>query len=124
MPEQQIDQYKKLTNVNQGGTFALANGGANGNNSARTSATALQDQYLNDKFARDAEQNYQNNVAGAGQQIEGELGQAANANTQNSSQVLGALSNLYNSPAMNKPGLWGSIFGALGGIGSSIINKF
>lgn len=122
-PTQQLDQYKKFANVNQGGTFALANG-QGGDTGGRTKATDLQGKYLKDRFARDASQNYQNNIAGAGMDIRNALGQAAGAKGQTDANVISALQNLYGSPALNKPSGWGSILGMAGQLGSAAISKW
>lgn len=132
-PAEALDQYKKYANVGQGGTFALAQGNPGG----RSAATGLQGQFLQDRFARDASQNYQNNIANAGSQIQSALGQSSGANLQsqaldlqgqqvnnNLSQgtlgMLGSLSNSY----INKPSIWSSILSAGAGIGAAAINKF
>lgn len=110
MPAEQINQYKKYADVNQGGTFGLANNGG------RSKATALQGQYLKDKFARDAGQNYQNNISDAATNIRGGLAQAAGASSNNASAVTSALGNLYNSIpryAPKKPFDFGSTIGGI-----------
>lgn len=120
-PTEQLDQYKKFANVNQGGTFALAGGGAD--QTGRTNATRLQSKYLSDKFARDASQNYQNNVTNAAGQIQGALGQAAGAKGQTDANVINALSGLLGSQYLNKPSGWGAVLGTIGSIGSSILGN-
>lgn len=122
-PTEQLDQYKKFANVNQGGTFALANG-AGGDMSGRSKATDLQGKYLKDRFARDASQNYQDNISLAAGNIQGALGQAAGAKGQTDANVISALQNLYGSPALNKPSGWGSILGMAGQLGSAAISKW
>lgn len=84
-PVEQNEQYKKLANVNQGGTFALADG------SGRGDAQGIQSKYLSDKFARDASQNYQDNIANAAGNIRSGLGAAAGAKTGLDQQIFGAL---------------------------------
>lgn len=125
-PVQQLDTYKKLSNVNQGGTFALANGGADVG--GRSNATQLQGKYLTDKFARDASQNYQNNITNAAGNIQGALNQASNAQfgangqlMSNNANVASAYGNLLGSNYLNKPSIWSSVLGAVGQIGSSAI---
>lgn len=113
MPQQQLDQYKKFANVNQGGTFAL------GDTGGRSAATSLQGKFLKDKFARDAGQNYQNNISGAAGNIRGALGQAAGAKGQTDANVISALQGLFGSPALNKPSQLGSILGMVGQLGGS-----
>lgn len=115
MPAQMNEQYKKLANVNQGGTFALAQG----NEGGKTSAQSLQGKYLADRFARDASQNYQNNISDASSNIRGALGQAAGATSQNQSAVVNALGSLYQM-APKKTSPWGSILGVAGGLLSHI----
>jgi len=124
-PTQQLEQYKKFANVNQGGTFALAANGAAGDSmGGRSKATDLQGKYLKDRFARDSSQNYQNNISLAAQNIQGALGQAAGAKGQTDANVISALQNLYGSPALNKPGMMGSILGLAGSLGSAAIGKW
>lgn len=115
-PTDQINQYKKLTNVGQGGTFALAN---NGNVGGRTAATANAGQYLNDKFARDAEQNYQTNISNASNRVVSGLQEAGSAKSQNDSAILSALSSMYNKPHQSS-GILSGVLGAAGGILSHI----
>jgi hypothetical protein len=114
-PAQQIEQYKKYADVGQGGTFALAD------NAGRGAATQNQSQYLKDRFARDASQNYQTNVANAAGNIQGALGQAAGAKTGNDQAVIGALNSLFNSDKLKKTSIWGSLLGTIGQIGSSAL---
>jgi hypothetical protein len=115
-PSEMNEQYKKLANVNQGGTFALAQG----NEGGKTSAQSLQGKYLADRFARDASQNYQNNISDASSNIRGALGQAAGATSQNQSAVVNALGSLYQM-APKKTSPWGSILGAGAQIASAFI---
>lgn len=111
MPSERNAQYKKLANVNQGGTFALANQGGAG---ARSQAQALQGKYLADRFARDSSQQYQNDITNAWQNVRQGLGQASGYQTNQQQAVLGALGNLYSSmPQKQSP--WGSILGLAGG---------
>lgn len=118
MPTEQNDQYKKLANVSQGGTFALSDAGGRGQ------AQNMQKQYLSDKFARDASQNYQNNVANAAGNVQNALGQAAGAKTGLDSQIINSMQGLGGviGQLQNKPGflstLLGSAGGILGGLGS------
>lgn len=114
LPTAQNEQYKKYANVSQGGTFALAN--AQGANGARSQAQGLQSKYLSDRFARDASQNYQNNIANAAQNIQGGLQQAAGYQSGNDANVINALSGLFNSPVLQKHSIWGSVLGTVGGI--------
>lgn len=121
MPGEQLDQYKKFANVNQGGTFALANGGE-----GRSKATGVQGKYLNDRFARDASQNYQDNIGRAAGGIRDSLAQASGYNTQNSSSIINALGGMYNTLANKpqKPSIWGQILGTAGQIGAAAITRF
>lgn len=118
MPGEQLDQYKKYADVNQGGTFALSNGG-----DGRSKATGVQSKYLSDKFARDASQNYQDNIGQAAGNIQGALAQASGASSQNSSSIINALGGMYSS-LINKPkspSPWGAILGAAGQIGAAAV---
>lgn len=113
-PQEDVEKYKKLTNVNQGGTFALAGNSAGG----RGAAQALQGSYLKDRFARDTQQNYQDNISNAAKNVQGGLAQAAGHQSQNNAQVVSALSSMYSSLANQpkKPSAWGSVLGAIGRI--------
>lgn len=113
MPQQQLEQYKKLANVGQGGTFALGANGMGG----RSAATAQQGQFLQDRFARDASQNYQNNIANMGNNIQNALQQSSGANLQsqgldlqgqsvNNAAIVDRLklqNSMFQSDAANKP---------------------
>lgn len=123
MPQEQLDRYKKAANVSQGGTFALAANAPGGDVNGRTSATNLQGKYLQDKFARDSGLNYQNNVANAAQNVYGALGQSANATSQNQANVVNALQGAFSSLPQHQS-VWGSILGAVGGLGSAAISKW
>ena len=117
MPSQQNEMYKKYANVNQGGTFALSSPGGAG---ARTQAQNLQGQYLKDKFARDASQNYQNNISDAATNIRSGLGQASGYQTNQNSAVMNAMGNMYGMlPQKTSP--WGQILGIGAGVASSFI---
>lgn len=121
MPAAQLDQYKKFANVNQGGTFALSNG----DNTGRSAASGVQSKYLSDKFARDASQNYQDNITNASGNIQNALAQSAGASSQNSSAIINALGGMYNT-LVNKPkspSIWGGILSAAGQIGAAAIPK-
>lgn len=119
MPAEQLDQYKKFANVNQGGTFALSNG------TGRSAATGVQSKYLSDRFARDASQNYQENVGNAAGNIRNQLAQASGASSQNSSAVINALGGMYSS-LLNKPqqpSIWGSLLGAVGQVAGGALSN-
>lgn len=119
MPGQQLDQYKKYADVNQGGTFALSNNGG------RSLATNTQDKYLKDKFARDASQNYQDNIGNAAGNIRNSLAQASGANSENSSAVINALGGMYgnllNKP--QKPSIWGQLLSTIGGVAGGALSN-
>lgn len=115
MPQEDILKYKKLTNVGQGGTFALANNSAGG----RGKAQALQGKYLGDRFARDTMQNYQDNISGAARNIRGGLQQASGYQTNQQGAIMNALSQTYQHAP--KGFNWGSLLGGIGGIASSFI---
>lgn len=119
-PAQNIKDYNKYANVSTDGTYALGGGDGTG---GRTNAQGLQSKYLADKFARDASQNYQDNISNAAGNIRSALGGAANANAQNSQQVISALGGLFGSPALNRQSGWGGVLGILGGLGSSALNR-
>lgn len=111
MPVEQLKQYKKLANVNQGGTFALAQGG----NGGKSRAQQLQSQYLGDRFARDAAQNYQDNIARAADRVKGGLAQAAGERSSNQQAIISALGNMYQLQPEKKGFNWGGILGGIGG---------
>ena len=119
-PVEQNQQYKKLINVNQGGTFALADNGGRGQ------ATGLQKQYLSDKFARDASQNYQDNIQTASEKIRGALGQASEYKTGLDQRVVSAYQGLTNilgnMPKETK--WWEKIIGPAASIGGSLLGAF
>lgn len=119
MPQEDILKYKKLTNVGQGGTFALARNGEGG----RSRAQALQGKYLSDRFARDTMQNYQDNISNASGRVTAGLQQAAGAKSGQDSQVISALQNMYSMMANQpeKKSKWGSILGGIGSIAGSFI---
>lgn len=119
MPQEDILKYKKLTNVGQGGTFALARNGESG----RGKAQALQGKYLSDRFARDTMQNYQDNISNASGRVTAGLQQAAGAKSNQDSQVISALQNMYSMMANQpeKKSKWGSILGGIGRIAGSFI---
>lgn len=91
MPGQEIDRYKKFKNVGKEGTFALGDTGGMG------AAFKTQSGYMDDKFARDASQNYQDNIRGASGNVRNMLMQAAGAKSGNDSQIISALQGLYGS---------------------------
>lgn len=116
-PAEQVKEYEKLANVGKTGTFALGDGGGMGK------AMSTQSQFLGDKFARDASQNYQNNIQGAAGQIQNSLGQAAGAKSQNDQAVFSAMQGLGGMPFMNKPSGWGAALGAIGGLGGGALSS-
>lgn len=112
MPGENIKRYKQAVNVGQGGTFALAN------NSGRGMAQQQAGQYLNDRFARDAGQNYQDNIARASGNVRAGLAQAAGAKSNTDSTILSALTNMYQKPST--PSGLGSLLGGIGGLAAAI----
>lgn len=111
-PVEQNEQYKKLLNVNQGGTFSL------GDNGGRGEAQNLQNKYLQDKFARDASQNYQDNISGAASNIRSALGATADAKTGLDARVFSAMQGLTGTVASlpQKTPWWQQVLkGAIGG---------
>ena len=121
-PAEEIQQYKKLANVNQGGTFALAGNSAGGMGQAQ----ATQKNYLTDRFARDASQNYQNNISNAAGNIRGALGAAAGAKDDLDSRIISAIHGAGSIAGQLKPSQskWGSVLGAIGGLGGAAISKW
>ncbi len=119
MPGEQNTMYKKYADVNQGGTFALANN--QGQQGAKTGAQALQSKYLSDRFARDASQNYQNNISNAAQNIRGGLSAAAGAKSGTDATVISALGNLYSAMPKKKPFSWTDLIGPAAAIGAAAI---
>lgn len=117
-PATAINQYKKYSNVGQGGTFALAD------NAGRGQAQQLQGKYLQDKFARDASQNFQNNIANASGNIQNALSQSAGATNENQINSINALSSLFNSPKLKKTSIWGTLLGQVGQLGSAAMSAF
>lgn len=112
-PTEQLEQYKKYADVNQGGTFALSD------NSGMGKAGAIQKNYLTDKFARDASQNYQDNITGAAHDIRGALHSAADAKGSQDSRIFGALQGIGGviSSMPNKVPWWQKL---LGGVASGL----
>jgi len=119
-PAEQVEQYKKFSNVSQDGTYALADGGGRGE------AQNLQKQYLNDKFARDASQNYQDNISNAAGNVRAGLGAAADAKSGLDTRVMSAMQGLTGilGSMPQKTPWWQSILGPAAQIGSSLITKF
>lgn len=119
-PVEETDRYKKLVNINQGGTFALGDGAGAGK------AMKIQNQYLTDKFARDASQNYQDNVSNAGMKIRGGLEQAAGAKSGQDAAVISALQGLTSSLSSmpQKTPWWQTLLGQSGSIVGSILSKW
>lgn len=118
-PVEQNTQYKKALNVNQGGTFALGDGAGAGQ------AMGIQKQYLSDKFARDASQNYQDNVSNAATNVRGGLASAAGAKSNNDQAVMSALqgmTGILGSIPQKQP-WYSGLMGAVGNIGGALINK-
>lgn len=114
-PQEQMKQYQNLTNVGNEGTFAL---GADGGDSQKIAKN-----YLNDKFARDASQNYQDNISGAANKTKDMLAQAAGAKGQTDNSVISALSSLYqNMPKSN--GWLGGLLSMGGALGSAALTKW
>lgn len=120
-PVEQAEQYKKFANVNQGGTFAL------GDNAGKGQAQGLQSKYLSDKFARDASQNYQDNISNSAGNIRsalaGAAGQAGDQQAQIASAI-GGFGKLVASMPQKTPWwqslLSGVVGGASGGLGTLI----
>lgn len=118
-PAEQIEQYKKYSDVSQDGTFALADGAGRGE------AQNLQNKYLKDKFARDASQNYQDNISNAAGNIRAGLGAAADAKSGLDTRVMSAMQGLTGilGSMPQKTPWWQSILGAGAGIvGSALSN--
>lgn len=120
MPGEQLKQYNSAANATKTGTFALG-AGDDGGMSGRVMDT--QSKYLADKFGRDTAQNYQNNIAGVGQKVQGALTQASGAKSGNDAAIMSALQGLMSSPMLNKPGIGGALIGALGSIGGGALSS-
>lgn len=117
-PVQQRENYLKTMNAGNEGTFALGAGTGGGDGAARSADT--QGKYLNDKFARDAAANYQDNVREASGRAQNMLTQAAGSTQQNQSSIVGALQNLYG--AVPKGNSWlGGLLSMGGAIGSAAL---
>lgn len=120
LPGENLEQYKKFADVNQGGTFALSDNGG------RSQATGIQNKYLKDKFARDASQNYQDNIGRASGTIRDSLAQASGASSSNNSAVINALGGMYQS-LLNKPknpSPFGQIMQSIGQVGSAALSAY
>jgi hypothetical protein len=120
-PIEERKRYEMQTNANQTGTFALGNNGALGQ------ATALQGNYLKDKFARDSSQNFQNNIATAATNVRGALGQASSAELQRQGfqseremAILNALAGMYSNKKSGSNAL-SSILGTVGQVGGAAL---
>ncbi len=113
MPEEQMRRYRDLTNVGSEGTFAL------GDNAGSGQAMGIQKQYLQDKFARDASQNYQNNVAGGADNVYQGLQQAAGAKAGNDQAIISGLQSLFQMAP--KGFRWSSLLGPALGSAAGII---
>lgn len=117
-PAEEKKQYEMLTNASQTGTFGLGDSASSGK------ANALAGMYLKDKFARDAGENFQNNVSNAAGTVQNMLSQASGAeasriNSENNrlSSLIGNISNVYGMLKSSKgPGIGSQILGTLGGI--------
>ena len=117
-PAEQIKQYQKFANVGREGTFGLGDGGGMG------AAMDTQSKFLGDRFARDAAQNYQNNIAGAAADIRGGLASAAGAKSSNDQAIIGALQGVGNLPFLNKPGMGGALLGLAGSLGGAALGAW
>lgn len=126
-PAEQKKQYEMLANASQTGTFGLAdNGGA-------SKSTQIQTGYMKDKFARDAAQNFQDNIGAGAASVQNALGQASGAEMQRIGMddnrmngIISQLSNLYQfkKQANSQGGMLGGILGMAGQLGSAAITKW
>lgn len=124
-PAEQKRQRETLMNAAQTGTFGLAdNGGA-------SKATQIQTGYMKDKFARDAAQNFQDNVGAGSAAIQNALGQASGAEAgriafedNRMNGIISQLNNLYQFKKQMNGESSGAILGMIGGLGSSAITKW
>ena len=126
-PAEEMKQYQMLTNAGATGTFGLAD--SNG----QTKATALQGEYMKDKFARDSAQGFQQNVSNAADNVQNALAGASGMEAQRigfenqrEMGIMNALSNLYQTQkSVNSQGgigsMMGGILGAAGSLGSAAI---
>lgn len=126
-PAEEMKQYQMLTNAGATGTFGLADSGG------QTKATALQGEYMKDKFARDSAQNFQANVSGAADNVQNALVGASGMEAQrlgfeNQRQmgILNALGNLYGTQkTVNaQGGMGGALLGMAGKLGEAAITKW
>jgi hypothetical protein len=88
-PVDQMKQFDNYSNVGKEGNYALADNEGMGN------AISLAGDYRKNLFARDASQNFQNNIAGASDTIRGALGQASGAKGATDASTINALQGLY-----------------------------
>lgn len=128
MPAEEQRKREILTNASKSGTFGLAD------NASAGKATALAGQYMQDKFARDSAQNFQNNIQRAGDTTRGVLataaGGTADANAleqQRRLAALNSLGSLYNTQkstnSQGGAGILGGILGAGAGVASAAIEQ-
>lgn len=91
-PIEEAKQFENFENVGKEGRFALADNGG------MTNAFKLAGDFRKNKFARDASQNFQDNVANASANVTTQLGQAAGATNENNMNVINAMTGLYRTP--------------------------
>jgi hypothetical protein len=127
MPAEQQRKRFLTTNAAKGGTFSLAD------NSGATGATKIAGQYMQDRFARDTAQNFQDNIQRAGDTTRATLATAAggvmDANSleqQKRLAAMNALGSLYHTQksvnSSNNP--LGAILGGAATVGASAITKW
>lgn len=128
LPAEQQKARAMAYNANQTGTFGLSNNGA-----GQSKATALQDKFLKDKFARDTSQNFQDNIQQSASNIRGGLATAAGGVADSNSAevnrrmaIMNQFSDLYKfkKQANSQGGMLGSILGAGATVGAAAISKW
>lgn len=125
-PATQNARRRTITNANATGTFALAD------NAGATRGLKIQNQYLDDAFARDTAANFQQNISDAAGTVRQGLMQSSDAQyaanaleQQRRLSILDAFNKLYQSKKSGGGGgFLQGLLGAGGAIGASAITKW